>query len=154
MALTLLALAAVAVGSGRDVIADYEMHGEVTGCYSAKDYRDALRILRLDEKLYGNAIEVIQEARTTNIARPGEPCTPARTAPEEAVSDDSGSGIGIWLGLAGAVGVIAVGAGVWARRGGGGDDGPPAGDATDGTGSGTGGGGSGDEPPSDGTPPR
>lgn len=153
MALTLLALAAAAVGSGRDVIADYELHGEITGCYTAKDYRDALRTLRLDERLYGNAIEVIQEARTTNIARPGEPCTPARTAPEEAVSDDSGSGVGIWLVLAGAVGAIAVGAGVWARRGGGDDD-PPAGGATDGTGSGTGGGGSGDEPPSDPQPPR
>ena len=153
MALTLLALAAAAVGSGRDVIADYGMHGEVTGCYTAKDYRDALRILRLDEKLYGNAIEVNQEARTTNIARPGEPCEPALTAPEEAVSDDSGSGIGIWLGLAGAVGVIAVGAGVWARRGGGGDDDDPsAGGTVDG--SGTGDGGTGDGPPSDGTPPR
>lgn len=129
-AVALLTLAAVAVGSGRDVIADYQNNGRVTGCYSAAEFREALRILRADERLYGNAIEVIQEARSTNVARPGEPCEPALTAPEEAVEDDGGSGMGLWLGLAAAVGVVAVGAGLWARRGGGGDgrdgDGPDA----------------------------
>lgn len=122
IALALLTLSAVAVGSGRDVITDYQNNGRVTGCYSAADFREALQILRADEKLYGNAIEVIQEARSTNVAREGEPCEPALTAPTEAVEDDGGSGMGIWLGLAAAVGVVAVGAGLWARRGGDGRD--------------------------------
>lgn len=121
-ALALLTLAAVAVGSGRDVIADYQNNGRVTGCYTAADFREALQILRADEKLYGNAIEVIQEARSTNVARPGEPCEPALTAPEEAVEDEGGSGMAIWLGLAAAVGLVAVGAGLWARRSGDGDN--------------------------------
>lgn len=125
-ALALLIVTAAAAGSGQDIITDYENNGRITGCYTAAEFREALRIARQDEVLYGNAIEVIQEARTTNLARPGQPCEPALTAPEEAVDDEGGSGMAIWLGLAAAVGVVAVGAGLWARRGG---DGPSGGDA-------------------------
>ncbi|MEQ9114147.1 MAG: hypothetical protein RID94_07820 [Miltoncostaeaceae bacterium] len=135
MAIALLALVGSALGAGRDVIADYQANGgQIVGCYSAADYREALRILRTDEALYDNAIEVIQEARTTNVAREGEPCEPAQTAPDEAVEDEGGSGLGLWLGLAAAVALVAVGAGLVARRstggeGEGGEDGPGDGSA-------------------------
>lgn len=134
MAVALLALAGSALGAGRDVIADYQANGgQIVGCYSAADYREALRILRTDEALYDNAIEVIQEASTTRVEREGEPCEPAQTAPDEAVEDGGGSGLGLWLGLAAAVALVAVGAGLVARRGGSGGDGEAnGGDSTDG----------------------
>jgi hypothetical protein len=127
IALVLLAWVAMAVGSGSDLIADYQSNGQVTGCYSEQDFQEALQELRADERLYGNAIEVIQEARATNVADADGNCPGA--AEVEAVEDDSGSGAGLWIGLAAAVGLIAVGAGLWARRGGAGEgDGPGSGE--------------------------
>ena len=137
IALMLLACVATALGSGRDVIADYQSNGQITACHTAEDFREALIILRADERLYGNAIEVIQEARATFTAEPGEPCAGAAAVAEPVVEeDDSGSGAGLWIGLAAAVGLIAVGAGLWARRGGADDD--VSGDGPGGDGSGDG----------------
>lgn len=130
----LLACVATALGSGRDVIADYQSNGQITACHTDEDFREALRILRADERLYGNAIEVIQEARATFTAEPGEPCEGAVAIVEPVVEEDSGSGAGLWIGLAAAVGLIAVGAGLWARRGGADDD--VSGDGPGGDGSG------------------
>jgi hypothetical protein len=141
IALVLLAFAATGFGAGEDVIQDFQADGQINGCYTDAEFREALRALRADEVLYGNAIEVIQEARATNTAEPGEPCE-GGVPVEEASGEDSGSGVGLWLGLAAAVGLIAVGAGLWARRGGT-DDGDSSADSPDGD-------GTGDDP----TPPR
>jgi hypothetical protein len=130
----LLACVATALGSGRDVIADYQSDGQITSCHTDEDFREALAILRADERLYGNAIEVIQEARATFTAGPGGACEGAAVVAEPVVEEDSGSGAGLWIGLAAAVGLIAVGAGLWARRGGAGDDVPGDGSAGDGSG--------------------
>lgn len=135
IALALLALTAMAQGTGRDLIADYEVNGEVTGCYTDAEFREALRILRADEVLYGNAIDVIQEARPTHTRAEGEEGCEGEVAAEG--TDESGTGLGLWLGLAAAVALIAVGAGLWARRGGSGGDGP-AGDGTEAASSGPG----------------
>jgi hypothetical protein len=134
--LVLLACVATALGSGRDVIADYQSNGQITACHTAEDFREALIILRADERLYGNAIEVIQEARATFTAEPGEPCEGVALAVDPVEAEDSGSGAGLWIGLAAAVGLIAVGAGLWARRGGADDD--VSGDGPGGDGSGDG----------------
>jgi hypothetical protein len=131
--LVLLACVATALGSGRDVIADYQSNnGQITACHTDEDFREALLILRADERLYGNAIEVIQEARATFTAEPGEPCEGAVAIADPVEAEDSGSGAGLWIGLAAAVGLIAVGAGLWARRGGSDDDvsGGPGGDGS------------------------
>lgn len=120
-AIVLLACVAMALGSGRDLIADYKVNGQITGCYTAREFRDALKIARADEVLYGNAIEAILEARATNTAGPDGTCA-AVSAPTPVEENDGGSGAGLWIGLAVAVGLIAVGAGLWARRAGDDDD--------------------------------
>ena len=128
IALAFLAVAAMALGSGRDIIADFQADQQITGCYTDAEFREALRIARADEVLYGNLIDVLQEARATNTRAPGEESCEGAVPAEAA--DESGSDLGLWLGLAAAVGLIAVGAGLWARRGGSGGDGP-AGDGTE-----------------------
>lgn len=125
IALVLLACVATALGTGRDLIEDYQLNDQVTGCYTAAEFSEALRILRADEVLYGNAIDVIQEARATNTRQPGEDTCEGEIVTD--ASDESGSGLGLWLGLAAAVGLIAIGAGAWARRGGSSDDGSDGG---------------------------
>ena len=128
MVLVLLACVATALGSGQDIIDDYTVNnGQITGCYTDAEFREALRIARTNDRLYGNAVDVIQEARATHTAtEPGGTCEGA-AVPEEAEEPGSGTGAGLWIGLAAAVGLIAVGAGLWARRTGGDDD-PSAGD--------------------------
>lgn len=122
LALALLGLSATAFADGRDVLADAKDNGQIDGCYTRAEFRDALRLAGNDQRLYGSTIDLIKEARITNVAVPGEPCGSARTVPATAVEDDSGGSLGIWIGLAVAVGAVAVGAGVWARRGGGRDE--------------------------------
>jgi hypothetical protein len=119
LALALLGLSATAFADGRDVLADAKDNGQIDGCYTRAEFRDALRLAGDDQRLYGSTVDLIREARITNVKVQGEPCGGARTVPTAAVEDDSGGSIGIWIGLAVAVGAVAVGAGVWARRGGG-----------------------------------
>jgi hypothetical protein len=122
LALALLGLSATAFADGRDVLADVQDNGRVDGCYTRAEFRDALRLAGNDQRLYGSQVDVIKDARITNVKVPGEPCGSARTVPETAVEDDSGGSLGIWIGLAVEVGAVAVGAGAWARRGGGRDE--------------------------------
>jgi len=122
LALALLGLSATAFADGRDVLADAKDNGTIDGCYTRAELRDALRLAGNDQRLYGETVDLIKEARITNVKVPGEPCGGVRTVPAAAVEDDSGGSIGIWIGLAVAVGAVAVGAGVWARRGAGRDD--------------------------------
>lgn len=121
MALVLLAVASSALGSGREIIADFNQNGVVTGCYSRADFRDAIDQLRNDERDYSVAVEVIREAQATNTADADGNCVGAQTAPDEGV-DDSDTSTGLWIGLIAVIIVLAVAAGVWARRGGRGDD--------------------------------
>jgi hypothetical protein len=125
MVLALLATSAAALSAGgRGVLTDLEDNGRIDGCYTRSEYRDALRIARDDQRLYGDAPSVIAEAEIVRRAGPDGECLPPRTAPAAAVDDDSGGGLGIWIGLAVAVGAVAVGAGAWARRGTGDGAGP------------------------------
>jgi hypothetical protein len=116
--LALLALSASALASGRDVLGDYQDNGRIDACYGRSEFREALSLAQDNQRVYGNAIDVIRDAMDTNLARPGERCTAAQQAPDRAVDDSDGSGAALWIGLAVAVGVVAVGAGAWARRGG------------------------------------
>jgi len=123
--LALLAAAAAALGAGgREVLSDLEDNQRIDGCYTRVEYRDALRHVRNDQRLYAAAPDLIAEARITRLAGPDGGCLPPHTAPAAAVEEDSGGGPGIWIGLAVAVGAVAAGAGAWARRGAGGDEDP------------------------------
>jgi hypothetical protein len=128
MVLALLATSAAAAlaAGGREVLDDLQDNQRIDGCYTRAQYRDALRLVRKDQRLYAAAPDVIAEAEQVKRAGPDGGCLPPRTAPAAAIEDDSGGGTGIWIGLAVAVGVVAVGAGAWARlgaRGGPGSDG-------------------------------
>jgi hypothetical protein len=117
LALALLGLAATALADGRDVLADVQDNGRVDGCYTRAELNEALDLARDDQRLYGSAVDLIRDARITNVERPGQPCGTSVATADAAVEDDSGGSLGIWIGLAVAVGAVAVGAGVWARRG-------------------------------------
>ena len=117
LGLALLALPGTALADGRDILADYEDNGRIDRCYTRAEFRDALRLLRDDQRQYGNAADAVPQAEITNVARPGEPCGASRTAPAAAVDDGSGPSSALWLGVVGVVVVGAVGGGVWARRG-------------------------------------
>lgn len=70
-----MGLAAVpALGSGQQVLADYEDNGQIDGCYTLADFEDALRRIRPDQQQYGAAVDVIRQAELTNIRRPGGAC--------------------------------------------------------------------------------
>jgi hypothetical protein len=116
LALMLLGPAAFAVASGRDVLADAQDNGSIDACYSRAEFREALRLARADQRLYGVELEVIADAQITNVTVPGQPCGSGRTVPAGAVPVDSGGWAGLWGGLAAAVVVIAVGAGAWGHR--------------------------------------
>jgi hypothetical protein len=117
LGLALLALSGTALADGRDILADYEDNGRIDSCYTRAEFRDALRLLRDDQRQYGNAADAVPQAEITHVAHPGEPCGAARTAPAVAVDDGSGPASMVWLGVVGVVVVGAVGGGVWARRG-------------------------------------
>lgn len=116
LGLALLALSGTALADGRDILADYEDNVRIDGCYTRAEFRDALRLVRDDQRQYANAADVIGQAEISRVARPGEPCGASRTAPAAAADEGSGPSSGLWLGIAGAVCAGAVGGGVWARR--------------------------------------
>jgi hypothetical protein len=118
LALALLGPSATALGDGRDVLADVNDNGRIDGCYSRADLNEALDLARGYDQLYGVSVDLIKEARITRVERPGVPCGSA-VAAAGAVEDGSGGSLGVFIGAAVAVGVVAVGAGAWARRPGG-----------------------------------
>lgn len=123
--ITLLAAVAVlavvpvsAFGTAQEVTEDYEDDGVVQGCYSDRDFAQAVKDLDPNEGIYEVKREVIEQARAR--------CAQAGVTTE----DDGGSGAGIWIGIIIAVGLVAVGAGALARRRG--RDGDGGGTDTDG----------------------
>lgn len=124
IACALLALPAMALADGRAVLDDYEDNGQIDGCYPLDDFTDALELIGEDDAQYGAATDVVRQARVTNVEVPGEDCatTTADVVDEipAAPVDDGGSGGGLtWvIGLV-ALGVLALGAGLWARSRGG-----------------------------------
>lgn len=125
IACALLALPAVALADGRAVIDDYDDNGQIDGCYAQGDFTEALDLIGEDEQ-YGAAIDVIRQARVTNVEVPGEDCVAATAAPLDDIppaddDGDDGGGVSAWVFGLIAVGVLAVGAGLWARRRGGSD---------------------------------
>ena len=122
LALVLLGPTAPAVASGQEILSDAQ-DGPIDNCYSRAEYREALRLARDDQRLYSAAIDIIDQAQNTNVTVPGEPCGTTSTVPAAVAEEDGGGSALLWVGLAVAVGVVAVGAGAWARRGAGRDDG-------------------------------
>ena len=116
-ALAVMPVAALA--DGQAILNDFEDNGQIDECYTRGEFQQALRLARADERVYGNAVDALEEAQVTNVARPGEECSAASASAGE--GDDGGVGIGVWIGLAVAVGLVAAGAGAWARRSGPGD---------------------------------
>jgi hypothetical protein len=123
LALALLGQSATALADGRDVLADVQDNGRIDGCYTRGELNEALALAGEDQRLYGSSVDLIKEARIAAVEGAGRVCgSGAATVPVAAVEDDSGGSLGIWIGLAVVVGAVAVGAGVWARRGAGGGD--------------------------------
>lgn len=116
LALALLGQAATALADGRDVLADAQDNGSIDGCYSREELNEALDLARGDQRIYSVTVDLIKGARQTNVARPGVPCGTLAAVDERPVEDDSGGSPGVWIGVAGVVGAVAVGAGVWAAR--------------------------------------
>lgn len=116
LALVLLGSTAPVLGSGQEILSDAQ-DGTIDNCYTRAEYREALRLARDDERLYGTRIDTIEQAQNTKVTVPGEPCGSVSTAPEAVRDDDPGGSPLLWVVLAGGVTVVAVGAGAWARRG-------------------------------------
>jgi hypothetical protein len=113
-ALAILPVAAVA--TGQEILSDFEDNGQIDECYTRQEFQQALRLARADERVYGNAVDALEEAQVTNVAREDGSCE--GESPSTDAGDDGGVGIGVWIGLAVAVGLVAAGAGAWARRSG------------------------------------
>jgi hypothetical protein len=118
LALALLGPSATALADGRDVLADVNDNDRIDGCYTRAELNEALDLARGYDQLYGVAIDLIKDARITRVVRPGVPCGSVPAA--AAAAADSGGSLGVFLGVAVAVGAVAVGAGAWTRRAGGG----------------------------------
>ncbi|HEX2503116.1 MAG TPA: hypothetical protein VHK00_04170 [Miltoncostaeaceae bacterium] len=119
LALALLGQSATSLADGRDVLADVEDNGRIDGCYSRAELDEGLDLLSPNDRLYGVKADLIAQARITNVERPGVPCGSRAAVGAAAAHDTSGGSLGVFLGAAVAVGAVAVGAGVWARRAGG-----------------------------------
>lgn len=120
LALALLGQSASALADGRDVLADAKDNQRIDGCYERAEFNEALDLLRPNEQLYGVTVDIIKDARITNVERPGEPCG-SRVPAGAPVADESGGSLGVFLGAGLAAGAVALGVAVWARRGRGGD---------------------------------
>jgi hypothetical protein len=114
VACALLGVSATALADAREVLADVKDNGRIDGCYTRAELREALALANDDERLYGEAVDLIKDAQ---IRHSGPGCNGNLTIPRRAVADDSGSGLALWVGLAAAIGAVAAGAGWWGRRG-------------------------------------
>ncbi len=117
LALMLLGPAAVAFADGRDVLADAK-DSRIDACYSRADFRDAVRLARADQRLYGAELDIIATAGITQVAVPGRPCGSGRAVPAGAIAVGSSGGAGVWGAVAVAAAAVGVGAGAVARRAG------------------------------------
>lgn len=109
----------MALSSAQDVIADYNDDGQIQGCYSAKDFNDAVDKLDPNNAIYEASRDIIRQAQARCLAA------------EPTKDEGGGGGAGLWIGLAAGVIVVAAGAGLMARRRGSGTppgDGDPPGD--------------------------
>lgn len=125
--IALAALPSLALSSGRDVLADYEDNGQIDNCYTAREYQEALALRRPDQAQYGATVEVIRMAQETKLVdRSGDPCPETVAVADPPAGEDGDGGVPtalVWVLVIAGVGLVAVGAGVWARRR------PPGGDA-------------------------
>ena len=124
IALAMILIPTAALASGRDVLDDLQDNGQIDACYTEREYAQALRLLSPDDAQYGQNVDVIQQARVTNVvANAGDPCPPPEAASGN--GDDGGdSSALIWIGVAALVGAVAIGTGAWVRRRRSGGDGP------------------------------
>jgi len=113
-----LAVSASALGSGRDIIADFQDNGRIDGCYTLAEFQQALRLANGDQQQYGALIDVLRAAEVTNVRRPGQRCPQAaQTAPADAGAGSSSSGSTLaWVGVGLAAAALAVGVGALVRR--------------------------------------
>ena len=88
----------------------------VDGCYSRAEFRDALSRARDDQRLYANAVDIINEAAISHVTIPGQPCGSGRTVPPSAVPVASSGAATLWGAVALLVSVGAIGAGTLAHR--------------------------------------
>lgn len=116
-ALVLLGPAGSALAGGQAVLADAQNNERVDGCYTRAEFRDALRMARDDQRLYSALVDVIDEAKITNVKVDGAPCGSGRVAPGSATDVDAGGGAGIWIGALALVGLVGAGAAGWAHFG-------------------------------------
>ena len=111
-----LAVSASALGSGRDIIADFQDNGRIDACYTMAEFRQALRLANGDQQQYGALIDVLRAAEVTNLRRAGQRCPQAaEEAPVDSGSSSSGSTLA-WVGVGLAAAALAVGVGALVRR--------------------------------------
>lgn len=113
---------ATALADGQDILDDFNDNGQIDECYTRAEFQEAQELVRDDERQYGALAEVLAEAQIQNLERPGEPCGAGQIPTEIADADSGGSNLGLFIGLGGAVLIVAIGAGIWARRGAGGEE--------------------------------
>lgn len=111
----LLALPASALADGQDILTDFDDNGRIDGCYSVEEFNEALDLAQADERQYGAAVDIIQEARVTNIEVEGEPC-----GEEIAVAaddgDDDGTNLALIIGIIAAAGAAGIAAALFVHQ--------------------------------------
>lgn len=113
----IVGLPAQALADGRDILLDFDDNGQVDGCYTREEFNEALALARADEQQYGAAVDIILEARVTNIDEPGQPCGDEQIPASLPSDDDGGLSTGVLIGIIVGVAVIlGVGAALLARR--------------------------------------
>lgn len=123
LALVLALLAGIAaipaqgLADGRDILVDFDDNGQIDGCYTRAEFNEALSLARADEQQYGAAVDIILEARVTNIDEPGQPCGDEQIPASVSDEDDGGLSTGVIIGIVIAVAaLLAIGAALLARR--------------------------------------
>jgi hypothetical protein len=111
----LLALPAAALADGQDILDDFDDNGRIDGCYSVQEFNEALELAQADERQYGAAVDIIQEARTTNIEVEGEPCGQEIAVAADG-GDDGGTSIALVIGIVAAAGAAGIGAALFVHQ--------------------------------------
>ncbi len=109
-------LPAAALADGQDILDDFDDNGQINGCYTVEEFNEALDLAQADERQYGAAVDIIQEARVTNIAVEGEPCGEEIAVAADSGDDNGGASIALIIGIVAAAGAAGIGAALFVHQ--------------------------------------